>query len=412
MKHFPLVVATLLMPTAATLGQATPVQPSGGAAAAAAMSAVVTRSNPRIRDVQLEVNLYATPPVGEPAERDGGQVPFLNPYSITQARLCMPVLTRTTWTDTDFTKSTATIFVNSFPQKVDPATVFSTKAGTRQANAVFNLTPGNCNDIRLQVTYQVQQWDLAVDEGAAAGITWPREWPAEVQSYLGAELGVRPDDPLIKSLAEGATRGGPRSVTPFVAAKHAVTAICARYKSINQSTSEYGPAQSLRGIYFSPTNAGIATGRATAVEFTADCVAALRAIGIPARIVYGITLQDPRADGRDKRDNARFRFIGEFWLPEAGWIPFDPVRMKGQGAASRVTDAPIKGFANLDDLNGFIPLAYAAVPEGYQKADRYAIWGWNLVSGNVTEDYAASRIRLELTSRGNGKVPKMPAPLD
>ncbi|MFM7051111.1 MAG: transglutaminase domain-containing protein [Planctomycetota bacterium] len=401
-----LALATPLLQSATP--QATP--PSGPSAPAA--STIVTRSQPRVRDVQLEVNLYAQQPIGDPTGAGRGQVYGINPYDLKQASIAIPVLTRTTWTDTDFTKSTVTLFVDSVPQKIDPATVFATKPGTRQANAVVNVNAGPCNDVRIELTYQVQQWSVSVDESAAAAITWPREWPKELQPMLASELGIRADDPAIKAVAEGASKGGTRSVTPYIAAKRAVTAMCARYRSVNQSTSEFGPGQSLRGIYFSQTAAGLSTGRATAVEFTADCVAALRSIGIPARVVYGLTLQDPRADKNEDRGNVRFRFIGEFWLPDAGWIPFDPVRMKGQGAATKATDAAVKGFGNVDDLGWMLPLAYAPVPEGYQKADRYAVWGWNLTSGSVLGDYAASRIRLELSSRGNGRVPNMPAPLD
>jgi hypothetical protein len=52
------------------------------------------------------------------------------------------------------------------------------------------------------------------------------------------------------------------------------------------------------------------------------------------------------------------------------------------------------------------------VPDGFQRADRYAAWGWNLGPGSsIDSQYAISRIKLNETSRGNGKVKSMPAPL-
>jgi hypothetical protein len=86
--------------------------------------------------------------------------------------------------------------------------------------------------------------------------------------------------------------------------------------------------------------------------------------------------------------------------------------MRGQGAATRAATGPVKGFANVTDLRDVVPLAVKPVPDGYQKADRYATWGWNLGSGSSIDGlYAISRIKLLDTSRGNGKVKTMPAPL-
>jgi hypothetical protein len=64
------------------------------------------------------------------------------------------------------------------------------------------------------------------------------------------------------------------------------------------------------------------------------------------------------------------------------------------------------------DLRKVLPLAYTMVPEGYQKADRYALWGARFGQGSVDSDGATSRVLLSETSRGNGKVKSMPAPVN
>mgnify|MGYP000041079435 CR=1 FL=1 len=68
------------------------------------------------------------------------------------------------------------------------------------------------------------------------------------------------------------------------------------------------------------------------------------------------------------------------------------------------------GFANVDDIEKLLPIAYQLVPEGYAMADRYALWGWK---GGVeaNADRAVSRIGFDDSGRGSGKVPQMPAPV-
>ena len=137
-------------------------------------------------------------------------------------------------------------------------------------------------------------------------------------------------------------------------------------------------------------------------------MAAVRAIGIPSRVVYGLVVNETRSG----KSNANFRMICEFYLPDIGWIPFDPVEMRSQGAASRGAAAAIKGFANVSELEDVIPLAVKPVPDGFQRADRLAVWGWNLgPNSSIDSNYAISRIKLLDSSRGNGKVKSMPAPL-
>ena len=81
-----------------------------------------------------------------------------------------------------------------------------------------------------------------------------------------------------------------------------------------------------------------------------------------------------------------------------------------QNAATTQATGMVKGFANVEDLVTTLPLAFRTVADGYEKADRYALWGWK---GNVTvnADRAVSRIGFDASGRGNGKIPQMPAPV-
>jgi hypothetical protein len=99
--------------------------------------------------------------------------------------------------------------------------------------------------------------------------------------------------------------------------------------------------------------------------------------------------------------------ICEFFLPNIGWIPFDPMMMRQHTTGGNTA---IRGFANIPDLQDALPLAYLTVPKGYEKADREALWGWKRGVA-VDEPTAVTRIGFDDSSRGNGKIPSMPAPV-
>lgn len=372
----------------------------------ASTSAPIVRSDPKITEVRLEVDLYSIVPTS--VVTDGRVVG--QSFHFRRVEIGVPLLMRTSWCDTDFDKLTTRAWVDGTELRFDASKVFKRPAAGQQAMLGFDLDTGR-NDfaqLRTQATYLVQRWDVSVDERAAAAVTWPREWPPETQSFLGREFGINPEDEAIKSLAASATPGGPRSTTPFVAARNAVGAALSRWKSLTGSSGERNPDRSLRGIAFSTGSWGLAAGKGSAIELCATTVAAIRSVGIPARMVHGLRTES------SGRDNSRVEFhtICEFFLPEMGWIPFDPLEMRSNGAATKPGIAPIKGFANVTDLRKVLPLAYVLVPDGYQKADRYALWGVRFGPGSIEQDGATSRVILQETSRGNGKVKSMPAPVN
>ena len=372
---------------------------------------VTMRSDPRIREVRIEIGCYGTKYANAADPLSDDSLPPGGAYRITNLSVGLPVMTRTSWCDTDFTTLDARAYFDGREFKLDPARVYTKPSSGVEAILKFEGTSPatSLSEMRFVATYRTQRWEVTVDERAAAQSTWPREWPAWTQRYLVAELGIDTNDAAIKALAEQSTAGGVRSVSPFIAAKNAVVAVIGRWKSMTGSSSELGPDKSLRGLQFSPNGVyGIGIGRGTPVELATTCVTALRSIGIPSRVIYGLVVNDTRGG----KTNTNFRMVCEFYLPDIGWIPFDPVEMRSQGAGSRGAAAQIKGFANVSDLEDVVPLAVKPVPDGYQRADRFAAWGWNLGQGSqIDSQYAISRIKLLDTSRGNGKVRSMPAPI-
>jgi transglutaminase-like putative cysteine protease len=93
------------------------------------------------------------------------------------------------------------------------------------------------------------------------------------------------------------------------------------------------------------------TGNCT--DFHSLYVAAARAVGLPARLIYGSFLKQP-LDGVDK-DQSYHCWV-EFWAPKLGWIPLDVA----------VADVFVDDFA-LDDANrSLVDLTVAA---GYHGPD-------------------------------------------
>ena len=401
------------------------------ASAQAQQPPVMLRVNPKLEDVRLEVELFQQAPVDP---QTGSVTVNGQTYQGSQSQgwtyagrgvtIGVPVLVRTSWFDTDFSKYACVARVDGRTVPVDHAKAFGRVPGGAEATLRFDVPfeLGWCSYVLVQCTYQSQVWDLQVDEDRAARATWPREWPSGMDRFLGAEPGVDPANQAIKAAAEGATRGGPRTTTPFVAAKNAVLAICGRWRSGSSTTSIYGQKGALRGINFSDsaTAASGYSGRpvgidagGTPIELAATCVAGLRSINIPARVVTCLTARSSRAASSTSRgDSVQFRFICECYVPDVGWIPFDPMVVRQQ--STNQPTGPIKGFANLPDLRDCLPLAYRLVPDGYSKADRFAAWGWKAKVGadlQVDVERAVSRIGFDTTGRGNGKVPQMPAPV-
>ena len=125
----------------------------------------------------------------------------------------------------------------------------------------------------------------------------------------------------------------------------------------------------LRGIFLRTVDEAAREGRGSQFDVVRVCVAMLRAAGLPARSVYGI-------QATSELDEC-FVAWGEFWLPDSGWIPFDPQIMRGQTALNQPVTAPWPGFGTINDLNQRVPLAYSWLSaDNTAQPDAVALWSW------------------------------------
>jgi hypothetical protein len=162
---------------------------------------------------------------------------------------------------------------------------------------------------------------------------------------------IESDDPIFKETVDRVSEGKLRLVPPYLAAKDLI-----RYAINNIQTSgdgvDHGGLGQLRGIEVFGAKRAATDGIGTPHDLVCVCVAMLRAAGIPARPVIG--MQESEKDGKNE-----FVSWAEFYLPECGWIPFDPFVMRGKGAHS----AGVPLHASRDGRNAAEPVALGLGPK-------------------------------------------------
>jgi hypothetical protein len=137
--------------------------------------------------------------------------------------------------------------------------------------------------------------------------------PTEAKPYLLATAQVQADHPKIRQLAREFTQG---VTTEFDAVQRILTWIVDHVRYVN-------PPQRYDAIYALESHKG------NCQNFSHLSAAIMRAVGIPVRIVNGVTLNQPYNISRQagvltfKMGQGRHSWI-EVWFPELGWVPFDP----------------------------------------------------------------------------------------
>jgi transglutaminase-like putative cysteine protease len=137
--------------------------------------------------------------------------------------------------------------------------------------------------------------------------------PPEAEPYLIATTQVQSDHPQIGQLAKELTQG---VTTQFDAVQRILTWIV-------DDLSYVSPSPKHDALYSLQSHKG------NCQNFSHLSGALMRAVGIPVRIVNGVTLNQPYSVFREKgvltfkMGQGRHSWI-EVWFPELGWVPFDP----------------------------------------------------------------------------------------
>jgi hypothetical protein len=247
--------------------------------------------------------------------------------------------------------------------------------------------------VRWNISFRSQTYSSRIDDAAAAEIPWPREWPAEVADGLKPQMYIESDDPIFRETVDRVSEGNLRFVPPYLAAKDLVR-YCTNELQVSGDGLAYGRLRTLHGLEIDGALAAATSGRAGPHDLVCVCVAMLRAAGIPARPVIGW-------GENDKGRNILVSWA-EFYLPDAGWIPFDPDAMRLKAIQHRDVRDPWPEFGTMKDLNRRVPLAYHFMPPRAVVSPMYpALWGWDPRPNGSPN--AEQRITIGSVSRGRGE---------
>ncbi|MHC5115323.1 MAG: transglutaminase-like domain-containing protein [Planctomycetota bacterium] len=259
--------------------------------------------------------------------------------------------------------------------------------------AVFPIRRFNGSTLGWSVAYRMQSFSSRIDDLRAAEIAWPRDWPDEVVDGLDPQMYIESDDPGFADIVDRVSEGRLRMTTPYLAAKELVRH-CVEHIRVSGDGLHRGPVGVLHGLDMQGARATAKSGRGGPHDLVCVCVAVLRAAGIPARPVIGVMKHEKRG----------YRVLvswAEFYLPQAGWVPFDPVEMRGKSLINRDVREPWPEFGTMKDLNRRMPIAYHYMPpRAVESPIAPALWGW--APRPARPPIEEQRIVITTASRGRG----------
>ena len=237
---------------------------------------------------------------------------------------------------------------------------------------VLVSTPTNNNvEFRVEKLQDAKQWKLLIpeknytirfnamtfaselNERQASAIPWPESWDKSVSLYLEPSRFIESEQEIFKQAVKD--NGDPKSVSVHTAAKILIRYCLNFIKSDGQYanfTNATIPVTT--GIKVKGAMHAVKEGKGSATDIVCVCVALLRSAGIPARPVIGITNAD--AVGVTNV-NPYYMVWGEYALPEVGWVPFVPKRMRGT-VKNLSPQEPWQGLGTLPWLYKRVPLTY------------------------------------------------------
>ena len=256
--------------------------------------------------------------------------------------------------------------------------------------------------ISTRASWPAIAFDIVVDEKAAAQVTWPREWPDSVRPYLAASDLIQSDDEIFKTFIERTTEGRLRRTPIYVAAKELVRSTILEFRNVEGSSLRREGDGRIVGFQLQGAAAATSAVQVTPADMVCTCVAVLRAAGIPARPVIGIHSGD--GDAKDsKRPKGRRTFCcwAEFHLPGAGWVPFDPFEMRGQGLRQADIARPWRWFGSIDSMNRRVGIAYDFAPFNQGRVLGYpAGWVYRLESSDPIVGFGLPITSIQMIGRG------------
>ncbi|MAI67729.1 MAG: hypothetical protein CMJ26_07635 [Phycisphaerae bacterium] len=201
-----------------------------------------------------------------------------------------------------------------------------------------------------QVHFTETAFASTLENDAANDIAWNTEWEEDIAFYIKPSLYVRSSDPLFSKIVSNTINK--ETEGPNIAAKKLIR-YCLQHTNSN---GEFANDDAMRttGLQIRGAKYALTSERqVSATDALCACIATLRAAGIPARPVVGIT--DVSKNG-SKLKQPKYVVWGEYALPNAGWVPFSPERMRGTVDNLNLNEA-WEGLGSWRYLNRHVPIA-------------------------------------------------------
>ena len=268
---------------------------------------------------------------------------------------------------------------------------------------VFQVPRKALGALQIRASWPVISFASLIDEKAAAQIAWPRAWTPEDAMYLQPTAFIESDHERFKEYVQSVAGDRLRRTPIYLAAKDLVRSTILEFRVINQTTmvmQEPGLARGYRVVGALQATSELAGAPA---DLVCACVAVLRAAGIPARPVIGADYgRDHKEKSKLPRGRTSMCVWAEFKLPGAGWVPFDPWQMRGQGLAQKDVAAAWRWFGSIEDLNRRIALGYDFAPYAFGRTpDWPAGWSWRVNERSQPPGQVTNVITPIMVSRGS-----------
>jgi hypothetical protein len=299
-----------------------------------------------------------------------------------------------TFTDHHNDATTGELLLND--RRTNAKAGFDTIKGYGAGAAKFIVDDFEGYEITCKLNQNKSCFATTVRRDLAEAVKWPESWPQGISDALQPQPFIESDDEMIQKLVQTWTNGRVKTVPPYLAAK-AITGQVVEYARTTSDLTHNDRNGRFDGINVSGASAMAQNKRGTEADLVCLHVAALRAAGIPARLVIGV-------DASDKD----LIVWTEFYLydSEAGsgcWLPVDIVEL--QKSSSRVPriDRPWRFFAEVKDFHEYIPLAYEFYPSSAPPATNVpAGWTWIPRGRGVPAGYVTWKI-YATPNRGGGR---------
>lgn len=379
-----------------------PPPPTPPAAVAPASPPIVALGESRIQEIRYEVTVTGF----------SGSEWSPTVVAIPPSDLALSLIMQGPSSRIDRTSLAAAAWLDSQPvQGLEARCRLSPGVAEGNELAISPLPAFSGQSIRWQTRFLVESFDVATDEARAATIPWPREWPESVERFRRPEPLIESAAPPVEAFVQRVSGGRLREVPPYLAAKDLVRAAVVGVRNVVGNGVVREGFAAINGIEVYGCLPLLESGNGTPADMVCLAVAALRAAGIPARPVLGVTrYDDPKRKMPLAKGNGPWVW-GEFWLPEAGWIPFDPTMMRRQSLRTLDVRARWKGFASPEGMKELVPMAWSFMP-----APPFVVNGWPAMWSSTVEGLVFGRtgspagwtnasISVTLIGRGRGKAP-------